>query len=806
MSEKDKTISKLLDELHQLRNKIDKQDDLELKLSAKDREIRNQEERYRSLYEDSSICKLSILLATEKVLRVNESGVETFGYPSRHDLISNFSLDFHCGEAKFKKKIISTIKGSGFISGIITRMIRKNTTYFWAELNAVLSEGDAVMECFIIDITERKRMEEVRAYSGQTLRSVKRTVPDIIYKLDTQGRITFIGDPVKNYGFSPEELIGKNILDLVHPDDRPKASYRINERRTGLRSTKSLEVRLLHKDDLGLPITRLRKKRNKPISLIAAEGLYVSENTITRNFIGTQGIVIDITERKKTEEALRKAKDAAESANRLKSEFLANMSHNIRTPLNGILGFANLLLNSEIKGKYRDYLTKIINSGDELLNLINDILDYSKLETGKLDIYEETFLIGDLIKGLEAASQLHYRPKDVTFTIEVSSNVPEIIYNDKWRIHQVLANLISNSFKFTEKGQIKLTIQFNPKKDWIVFNLKDSGVGISKKNLNQIFMPFFQISTNKAGTKKGPGLGLALCKNLVELMGGEIRLKSKIRIGTEFIVSLPIHSNKIRVESITRKIAEEDVSDLEAKNRNTILIAEDNPVNQMLIQEQLKKKGFTSLLLAKNGKEAVVQALKNQPDLILMDIQMPKMDGNQAIQQLREKQFNGPIIAVSAYGIREEINRSLEIGATDYITKPIDFNHFFPKISKFLKIKKEPKEEGVKKKAADIKPERESYTIKGVVSDTVFEVFLSDAKEKIRIMDESLKNFSKEKEKIKAIAHEYKGNAQYFGLQILETKAREVDQAFKDKKKETELKKLSSNLLTLVKDIVADNS
>jgi PAS domain S-box-containing protein len=526
----------------------------------------------------------------------------------------------------------------------------------------------------------------------------------------------------------------------------------------------------------------------------------------------------DITERKKAEMALQIAKETAESANRLKSRFLANMSHDIRTPLNSILGFADLLLKESIEARSRRYVNNIINSGDALLNLINDILDFSKIEAEQLDIYPDIFVLRELKESIRSMFEFQFKRKGIEFTITLSPSVPEKVYGDKWRIHQVLSNLLSNAMKFTEKGSVKVDIDYDEGSDQLFFKVEDTGIGIPRSELKNIFQPFMRLQHTGALENGGTGIGLAICRDLVDLMGGDIRVQSMLNKGSRFMFEIPAAVQKVDFDAGPAKksdIAVSMATNLDRKLNNSILIVDDSAVNQELILEQLKKAGFKYLLQATDGHEAVRLALTHSPDLILMDIQMPVMGGNQAIEELRRSGYTAPIIALSAFAMREHINRSLLIGADAYITKPIDFSRFFSKINPFLKEKPDtgipnaPLEAerggslatgvtgaigaihaigatGTKKS-----PEKtctgnngRNHFIKDSVSKRVRGIFLEDAREKMKVMDLMLEgnetDLVHEKEQIKIIAHNYKGNAGFLGLNQLENTARRVDQAFKN--------------------------
>jgi signal transduction histidine kinase/CheY-like chemotaxis protein len=451
------------------------------------------------------------------------------------------------------------------------------------------------------------------------------------------------------------------------------------------------------------------------------------------------GIFSSALMRKQDREKLRESyqkvaalKRKAEAANRLKSQFLANMSHDIRTPLNGILGFTDLLFKNNPDSTSSEYLEKIKVSGEALLNLIDDILDFSKIEAGQLDIHHRTFKVNEMIENLRAIFEHRLAAQGVEFQVKRTGRVPAMICNDKWRINQVLINLLSNALKFTDSGYVCLAVRYKRNTDRLEFRVKDSGIGINPGDKEKIFDPFSQAHLSFKPGKKGSGLGLAICKNLADLMGGSIGVRPAQGKGTEFIFEIPANSDRVREEDAEPKVELNLDSAIEEKKGNTILVAEDNPVNRELILEQFKKAGFHSILIAENGREAVDMALEHLPDLVLMDIHMPVMDGNEAIAELKRGDFPNPIVGLSAYAMREDVEKSLNTGAAGYITKPIDFDRFFSKIGLFLKpkpVQAAPDQESRAEKEVEPGP-AEDYRISVPVSERIRGLFLKDIKEK----------------------------------------------------------------------------
>ncbi|MCP5046201.1 MAG: response regulator [bacterium] len=525
----------------------------------------------------------------------------------------------------------------------------------------------------------------------------------------------------------------------------------------------------------------------------------------------------DITARKEMEEKLQKSfeevvslKDKAEEASRLKSQFLAGMSHDIRTPLNAVMGFTDLLLKSERRARPRKYLDKIKNSGEGLLNLINDILDFSKIEAGQLDIYPRTFRPLGLVDNLRSIFEMPFNQKSIHFSIEVSGSVPHAVCNDRWRIHQVLTNLLSNSLKFTPNGTVSLHVDYEEPADMMVFKVTDTGIGIEPRNQENIFDPFIQVQPNGNIHQEGAGLGLAICKKLVALMEGDLSLDSTPGKGTRFKVNIPANTTGVREEHLEpakETSTGESVPYLDFKTGNTILIADDNEVNRELISEQLSSTGFQFLMLAENGKQAVEIAMEHSPDLVLMDIRMPEMDGNQAIAQLRKKGYSGPIIALSAYAMREDIDRSLEAGADAYIAKPINFDTFFARISGFLKIKV-PRVDGSSQPYKNKRiPDDMIFTISASVSPKMKKLFIADLEKKGKHIMEILHSgyFETHKETLESIAHSYGGNAAHFGVPSLESVALQMEGALKEGEPETRQIELVRTLVYIMEKIIQQN-
>jgi signal transduction histidine kinase/CheY-like chemotaxis protein len=387
------------------------------------------------------------------------------------------------------------------------------------------------------------------------------------------------------------------------------------------------------------------------------------------------GTLQDISERKEWENQLREEKEAADAANRAKSAFLATMSHEIRTPLNAIIGMSSLLCRADLPPKSRDFVHTILDSGESLLELINDILDYSKIEAGKIEIEQISFSLVALLKEVENVFRSAASEKGLEFFVSKAEEIPAFVIGDSGRVRQVLMNLLSNAMKFTVEGRVELFVSKEGKNE-LRFTVRDTGIGISEQELGRLFQPFQQADSSITRRFGGSGLGLVISKRLAELMGGVISVESEPGKGSEFRVQLPLPEDRSARTSSGPTAEESEVSNDPGPSLAPlrVLIAEDNPTNQKVIKAMfsgLRQK----VTLVENGALAVEKAAAESYDLILMDIQMPVMDGLQAARLIREAEAgrgtHALMIALTANAFKEDREACMHAGMDDYFAKPI---------------------------------------------------------------------------------------------------------------------------------------
>ncbi len=381
-------------------------------------------------------------------------------------------------------------------------------------------------------------------------------------------------------------------------------------------------------------------------------------------------------------------KRKAEAATNAKSYFLANMSHEIRTPLNGIRGTAELLKQTPLSREQLDYIKILESSSELLMNIINDVLDISKIEAEKLSLSLKPFDLHHCLQNVVniCTPQIKIQQKDIQLHLVIDESLVQYVEGDEGRLSQILLNLTGNAIKFTSKGQIVITVsaqEMNDQEQLISFSISDTGIGIAPKYFQQLFLPFSQVHMNATRQYGGTGLGLSICKRLVELMGGTIQAESEEGKGSVFAFTIPLKT-AVKCENNYSSALLGDENNFDPV---TILLAEDNKMNQMIIRKMFEHIGI-SIEIADNGLEAVTKAMNKHYDLIFMDIQMPEMDGIEAtgkiLKHCASSQKQEPvIIAMTANAFDENKKECLEAGMKDFVTKPVSMQQLKSFITKW---------------------------------------------------------------------------------------------------------------------------
>jgi PAS domain S-box-containing protein len=512
----------------------------------------------------------------------------------------------------------------------------------------------------ISDVSELKEIQHKLTESEELYKLLSTNAKDLItlHRTDAQATRTYISPSVKFIlGYEPEELIHKSPYDLMIPGEVDAMKAIVREQ---IETNKfvSVEYRALRKDG----------------TIIWLESHSHPFTNERGKIIGFQTSSRDITFRKEFENTLRDAKQKAEEATLAKSQFLSMMSHEIRTPMNAIIGLTNLLMDEHVAEAQMEHVRLIKFSSESLLGIINDILDFSKIEAGKIALEQIDFSLYDLVQNLKSIFSQRVREKNIHFHLHYAEDVPRIIKGDQVRVNQILTNLLSNAIKFTHQGYVELSIQCvsdTEGRHLLQFNVKDTGIGIQPEKINSIFESFSQASSDTTRIYGGTGLGLTITKHLLHLMSSEIHIESQPGYGSRFYFVLPTRAGELHNIKLTPAIK----TDLPHTKGIHVLLVDDNVINQVVAENFLKKWGMT-VDVANDGLEALEMIQSKSYTIVLMDLQMPKMDGYEATRQIRSlKEIDSyfttvPIIALTASAMVDVKDKVIEIGMNDFITKP----------------------------------------------------------------------------------------------------------------------------------------
>ncbi|WP_353571937.1 response regulator [Candidatus Albibeggiatoa sp. nov. BB20] len=521
------------------------------------------------------------------------------------------------------------------------------------------------------EIQERKRVEEVQRNSLSLRQTLLNSIPSPIFFKNNLGMYLGCNRGFEKYiGLAESDIVGHTAQEIY-----PSEHASLEEQR---------DRALFNSENDAVQIIEERVQ-------YADGSLHdVTFNTSTfkttdGSVAGLVGIIIDISEHRRAEEALLKAKEAAEDSNRIKSQFIANMSHELRTPLNAILGYSEMLEEDIADFGHDDLVSdvrKINAAGKHLLGLINDVLDISKIEAGKMTLYAETFSIQDMVGDVVSTIQPLIQTRENSLSLKISDEIGNM-HADLTKLRQMLFNLLSNAAKFTEKGHISFCVsrKIMPEQDWIEFKVTDEGIGMTAAQMQKLFQPFTQADASTTRRYGGTGLGLTISQRFAEMMGGKIDAESEYGHGSCFSIQLPAYVMTDQ-EPLINGLNAPKRAKLPQQAGNTVLIIDDDAIVRELLQNYIKKLGF-EVITAENGHDGLELARKYQPHAITLDVMMPGMDGWMVLSELKSDPIltKIPVIMVS---LVEDKSIGYSLGASEYLTKPVNRDELNRILRKYL--------------------------------------------------------------------------------------------------------------------------
>lgn len=665
----------------------------------------------------------ALMFSVEGISQIDNSGKYTYvnerysnicGYSQNELINKHFICTYHPDSHSIIQESFINVVSSKKIFLKNIKSIKKDSSIFYRDIT-IIYESDSIF-CFIKDVTdEYNKLKQLSDYEKLLSES------EVIVSSGTwQRNLSKPDEIIVTQGFknifnltTPDSIISyDDTMKLVHPDDLDYIK-KISETARQNKTTYNIKFRIII---------------NGNIKHISSINIYFKQN----NVLWSKGVIQDITNDVTIRAELEEAKKAAEYANQMKSAFVANISHEIRTPINGIIGMSTLLKQLHLNTEQLECLNVIIDSSAILLSIINNVLDFSKIDSGLMTVNIIPIDIKNLLHTIVKIFDVQVSKKNITLNVYIKDNVPSIIDSDPIKLTQIFINLINNSIKYTEYGSISLLVYIE--NNLIKFEIKDTGIGISETTQQKLFKPFIQGDQSTTKLYSGTGLGLSICKTFIELLHGNIGIHSYLGIGTTIFFSLhlnttntinPIentqnnisnnlknntnthsnttysnitlnnHSNTHLNTTPNTKNIQQDTTysnitlNTTQNTENTqdsiiIVIVEDNATNQFVAKKLLSKMGYNNLILYNNGKQAIDGLKHTTPDLIYMDLHMPIVDGYECTKELRKMNITAPIIALTANVLMNESEKSIESGMDDFLFKPYTFNELKHKTEKWL--------------------------------------------------------------------------------------------------------------------------
>ena len=644
-------------------------------VANRSRELQQSEALYRSIL-NASPDNITITDLEGKIRMISPAALPMFGYDREEEILGRKALEFVVPDDRERLAAKLMPQEADITTGPNEyRALRRDGSTFDIEANAQTIRDAADRPTsrvhVVRDITERKRAEAALRESEQRLQFVLQGSRLGFWDWNLETNEVKRNDrwaEILGFQLTDIDFSVKQWVDFVHPDDREVAWKMIEDHVAGRTPTYHHEYRMLTKDG--------------QYKWILDQAQVVARDA-SRKATRMSGTHTDVTAQKEAEAELARAKESAEAAAQAKADFLANMSHEIRTPMNGVIGMTGLLLDTQLTDEQRHYVATVHASGAALLTVVNDILDFSRIESGRLSLETLDFELEGLLEDFAAPLALQAREKGIELRCSSNPDVPRSLRGDPGRLRQVLTNLTGNAIKFTASGEVVVSVsRVGGNGDEVVlrFAVRDTGIGIPKEKLGLLFNKFSQVDSSTSRQYGGSGLGLAISKQLAELMGGDAGVESEEGKGSEFWftarLGLP-QATGGQEDSLTAGHAKETFQLLgRFTNRKArVLVTEDNPTNQLVALRILQKMGIWADAVA-NGAEALESLATLPYDLVLMDVQMPEMDGLEATRRIRDpkssvRNHRIPVIAMTAHAMHGDRERCLAAGMDAYVQKPV---------------------------------------------------------------------------------------------------------------------------------------
>ena len=696
-----------------------------------------------------------VLLENSKreIAMVNEEFIKIFSIPL--SITQLIGVDCEKYAHDFKSLFLNESEFISRISTILRENKKVKGEYLYMNDGRIISRDfspiiiNQKLEGYLwnyVDVTENAKKEEIIRINEEKYRRVLENLELGIVEVDLNNIIT------KAYpgfceltGYEAKELIGKSAIELlVENEDKDFLINQTNRRKKGKTDVYEFKIR--------------KKQGDLVWVIISGAPIYDVNNVI----IGSIGIHWNNSITKQRELELVKAKESAELSSKVKKQFLANISHEIRTPINVIMGMAELLFESEVDDEKKQEINAIRVSSKNLLEIVNDLLNFSKIDSGKVELKSFEFSLHETIsEGLDLfLTQIKKKGLELKYILD--PKIPDVVFGDELKLKQIINNLVSNAIKFTEKGGIFVTTEMlrEYEEECIIqLSFIDTGIGIKKDKHEIVFQQFMQADYDTTRKYGGTGLGLSITKELVEIMGGQINLVSDEGLGSRFIVVLPFKKSinpKLLIKETTAKV------EIETFPGKKILLVEDSHLNKHLVCKILEQMQF-SVVWAENGLEAIDKIQKDTFELVLMDIHMPEMDGYTATRIIRKKlNIEVPIIALTANAAKEDADKALQSGMDDYISKPFEKKELISKIKFYLEDKKKL---GKEKKWVNLSYLNQLSNGDKIFTEKIIKMFLVQNKQKLTELEIAIQQGHFDK--IRKIAHTLKSAVRTFGIDEL---------------------------------------